>query len=305
MGEGGDKKPQSDAIKSRNEWIAGSTAGFVCKLIEYPLDTVKVQIQTQKAGSVQMGPLAMLKQTIKKDGFFGLYRGIPSPLVGSMVENSVLFTSYGFATRLIHNGDPETLPFHKKLLAGGFSGACVATVLTPVELIKCKMQTQNDTAVRYANSAACVKDTLSKGGIRAFFHGHVGTLCREVPGNAAWFGGYELAVVALTPPGGQRSDVSPLGLMAAGACGGMSYWAVPFPFDVVKSKIQTGTHGMPAGSRVNVLTVLQHVFKTEGIKGLYRGCALTVGRAAPSNAVLFMVYELTIRLLNGDPLMGK
>ncbi len=31
----------------RNEMIAGMVAGFVCKFVEYPLDTIKVQVQTQ------------------------------------------------------------------------------------------------------------------------------------------------------------------------------------------------------------------------------------------------------------------
>jgi hypothetical protein len=54
----------------------------------------------------------------------------------------------------------------------------------------------------------------------------------------------------LTPVGGQRSDISPVGLMMAGAAGGMCYWGVPFPFDVVKSKIQTGEEdAVPALSR--------------------------------------------------------
>lgn len=301
-----EKKEVSAAIKSRNETVAGINAGFTCKLIEFPLDTIKVQVQTQTPGAAgNLGPWGMLKRTIKADGFLGLYRGLPSPLLGSMVENSVLFASYGLATRLMHKGDPETLPFEKKLVAGAFSGSCVAMVLTPVELIKCKMQTANEGAVRYANSFACLKATVAKDGIRSLFHGHVSTLCREVPGNAAWFGGYEFAVRYLTPEGGKRSDIPPWGLMCSGALGGMCYWALPFPFDTVKSKIQTGSHGMPAGSKVNVVTVLQHVFKTEGIRGLYRGCLLTVSRAAPSNAVLFMVYELSIRFLNGDPLFGK
>lgn len=34
---------------ARNELIAGTVAGFVCKLVEYPLDTIKVQAQTQVA----------------------------------------------------------------------------------------------------------------------------------------------------------------------------------------------------------------------------------------------------------------
>ena len=70
------------------------------------------------------------------------------------MENSVLFSSYGFAGRLISN-DPEHMPFTSKLLCGSFSGLCVATVLTPVELIKCRMQTANAGAVKYDNSWQC------------------------------------------------------------------------------------------------------------------------------------------------------
>ena len=52
--------------------------------------------------------------------------------------------------------DPENQPFEQKLVCGSFSGLCVATVLTPVELIKCKMQTNNEAAVVYKNSMQCV-----------------------------------------------------------------------------------------------------------------------------------------------------
>jgi len=218
----------------------------------------------------------------------------------------VLFSSYGFARRLLTKpgDDPEKIPFSYKLVCGSFSGACVATVLTPVELIKCRMQTVNQDAIKYKNSWECLVRTVKAGGVTSLFHGHVGTLCREVPGNAAWFGGYELGVYLLTPKGGSKSEVHPAGLAAAGALGGMSYWFFPFPFDVVKSKIQTGTHGLPVGSKVNVITVLLHVLRSEGIVGLYRGCGLTVARAAPSNACLFVAYEMTMRLLRGQPMLG-
>mmetsp|Transcript_12462 Transcript_12462/g.24716 ORF Transcript_12462/g.24716 Transcript_12462/m.24716 type:complete len:307 (-) Transcript_12462:485-1405(-) len=296
---------ESKALKARNETISGMAAGFACKLVEYPLDTVKVQVQTQTPGPNALSPMQMLSATIKKEGFTGLYRGIPSPLLGSMAENSVLFSSYGLASRMMHTGDAETMPFGKKLGAGAFSGFCVAAILTPVELIKCKMQTTNTAAVRYKSSMECLVATLKQGGIRALFHGHVGTLCREVPGNAAWFGGYELGVMLQTPEGGKKSDVHPLGLMLAGAMGGSMYWGIPFPFDVVKSKIQTDTHGLPPGVAVNVVSVFKHTWKTEGLKGLYRGCGITVARAAPSNAVLFCVYEMVMRTLQGDPLLGN
>lgn len=71
-------------------------------------------------------------------------------------------------------------------------------------------------AVRYKSTTECLLATLREGGPRAIYHGHVGTLCREVPGNMAWFGGYELGLYMQIPKGGSRSDVNPLGLMAAG-----------------------------------------------------------------------------------------
>ena len=79
----------SDLIKSRNEWLAGTIGGFVCKIVEYPLDTIKVQVQTQTVakGQVPESPLSMLLRLLRKDGFMGLYRGIPSPLLGSMVSS--------------------------------------------------------------------------------------------------------------------------------------------------------------------------------------------------------------------------
>lgn len=33
------------------------------------------------------------------------------------------------------------------------------------------------------------------------------------------------------------------------------------------------------------------VWKEQGVKGLYRGCGITVARAAPSSAFIFAIYE--------------
>ena len=33
------------------------------------------------------------------------------------------------------------------------------------------------------------------------------------------------------------------------------------------------------------------VWREQGIKGLYRGCGITVARAAPSSAFIFAIYE--------------
>lgn len=81
-----------EAIK---DIVCGSAAGIVGKYIEYPFDTVKVRLQSQPDTRPlrYTGPLDCFRQSLQKDGFFGIYRGISAPLVGAAVETSTLFFS--------------------------------------------------------------------------------------------------------------------------------------------------------------------------------------------------------------------
>lgn len=75
--------------------VCGSVAGVVGKYIEYPFDTIKVRLQSQP-NTIPLrysGPLDCFKQSLQKDGFLGIYRGISAPLVGAAVETSTLFFS--------------------------------------------------------------------------------------------------------------------------------------------------------------------------------------------------------------------
>lgn len=75
--------------------VFGSAAGMVGKYIEYPFDTVKVRLQSQPDHLPlrYAGPLDCFKQSLRNDGFLGIYRGISAPLVGAAVETSSLFFS--------------------------------------------------------------------------------------------------------------------------------------------------------------------------------------------------------------------
>ena len=43
--------------------------------------------------------------------------------------------------------------------------------------------------------------------MRSVYKGTVATLLRDVPGNAAYFGSYEILQRAMVPPGGDRREV--------------------------------------------------------------------------------------------------
>ena len=89
----------------------------------------------------------------------------------------------------------------------------------------------------------------------------------------------------LTPTGSARSDLPPWKVCLAGSLAGMAYWGVPYPADGVKAKSRTGTHGLvvAGGAQPSIPAVVRETLRTEGVRGFYRGCGITVARAGPGN----------------------
>lgn len=130
----------------------------------------------------------------------------------------------------------------------------------------------------------------SEGGSRGLFKGLVPTLAREIPGNAAMFGVYELIKQRLA--GG--SDTSNLGrgsLVVAGGLAGATFWGSVYPTDVVKSVIQVDDYKNPKYS--GSIDAFRKILASEGVKGLYKGFGPAMARSVPANAACFLAYEIT------------
>jgi ornithine carrier protein len=125
----------------------------------------------------------------------------------------------------------------------------------------------------------------------------MGTLIRETGGSAAWFGSYETMKVVFRKwnKSATESDELPVWQrLSAGALAGMSYNFIFYPADTIKSRMQTEDVSEMAKNRHGPRTfwaVGRGLWQSQGLKGLYRGCGITVGRAAPSSAFIFTVYE--------------
>ncbi|GHJ83912.1 hypothetical protein NliqN6_0314 [Naganishia liquefaciens] len=338
----------------------GSIAGMASKLFEHPFDLVKVRLQSQPTDRPPTfkGPLDCFQQTWGREGWKGLYRGVSAPLVGAACENACLFLTYNkfqdiiITIRPTVGGDSDhasadgqkgrrQLTLGELAMAAGAAGAAASFLLTPIELVKCRMQVQRlaqegifasapasaslsaATATRaYTTAAAAatkpklqgpfeiVRSTIAAHGIRGLWLGQTGTLFRETGGSAAWFGAYEavsrafISVKQAQPANAEvtitKKDLSTWQLMAAGACAGMSYNIVLFPADCVKSAMQTeeelrprvrGPDGKFMGEGPKFWTVARRIYASRGVAGLYAGCGVTVARAAPSSAMIFLIYE--------------
>jgi len=236
-----------------------------------------------------------------------------------MIENAALFVGYKQVQRMIRDfsANPEQrklyaeqeddslkqLTLSQLILAGTISGAFTSIVLTPVELIKCKLQVQQhggNATITFRGPLHIITHTFQQNGLTGFYRGHLATFIRECGGGAFWFGTYEYVCMLLMRHREKTSgkpvnkdNLSAQELMAAGAIGGMAYNFSFFPFDVVKSHMQTEEE--LTGVKRRFGQVVKSIWEGVGIRGFYQGCGITVARSAPTSAIIFMTYELLSR----------
>ncbi|KAG9093201.1 hypothetical protein FS749_014862 [Ceratobasidium sp. UAMH 11750] len=319
----------SGLVAAMKDIAFGSAAGMVSKVFEHPFDLCKVRLQSQVLDATARfsGPADCLYKTWKFEGVRGLYRGLPMPIVGAMAENASLFLAYNKIQQVLqkyphfNTGPGQRIPLDGIAIAGGGAGTVASFLLTPIELIKCKMQVQMIAAeahvapilaatgastsvtatlplTRAAPSFGQLQGPLSlivsviqTYGVRGLWLGHTGTLIRETGGCAAWFTTKE-AVCRILAPGNRELRLHESAF--AGACAGVAYNVILFPADSIKSAVQTEEElrpKLPGQPRPTFLGTARAIWAAQGIRGLYAGMGVTVARAIPSSAIIFVVYD--------------
>lgn len=102
-----------------------------------PLDTLKVRAQLAKPGQYR-NTWDIATQTVRREGFLALYKGMASPLVGIAGVNALLFASFNQAKRIVSPYPVLSIP--QIALAGALGGAVNSILASPVELFKIRMQ---------------------------------------------------------------------------------------------------------------------------------------------------------------------
>lgn len=290
----------STHIQPRNattDIINGSIAGALGKIIEYPFDTVKVRLQTQDA-KLFPNAWSCIKYTLQNEGVKkGFFQGIGSPIAGAAMENSVLFVAYNQCSQFIEQYKPfyNISPLQQIIIAGAFAGSCASFVLTPVELIKCKLQVSNIKNIHNVSKNLSTKifptilTVLKEKGVLGLWQGQSSTFIRESFGGVAWFATYELMKVSLlhrrlqNDCNGTKLENKTWELLVSGGSAGLAFNASIFPADTIKSVMQT--------EHLSFFKSIEKITTSYGLRGFYRGLGITLVRAAPANATVFYTFE--------------
>jgi hypothetical protein len=126
----------------------------------------------------------IIRETYTHEGFKGFYKGMGSPLMTIPLVNSIVFASYEFAKRGMGVPLGEECTFSQSLVAGMFGGFMNSFVLSPIELVKCRLQVQRECkkTAYYKGPVDCLRKILVEEGVRnGLFKGLASTLAREIP----------------------------------------------------------------------------------------------------------------------------
>jgi len=285
-------------------------------MFSHPFDTIKVRLQTQTiASSVTpqfTGGLDCVRQTIRREGFLALYKGMSSPLYTSPAINAVVFTAYEQGKRLIQRGSDRQLTKNEMALAGAYAGFVNCFIACPVELIKAKLQVQYEASLansKYKGSFDCIKQLVKADGPKAIFKGMSACILREIPAYIAQFYTYESMKMFMENRKSQHHDsgthstqsgsgtLSSFELMLCGGVSGMMCWAASYPQDVIKSRIQVAPNGTYKARFFDggFIECGKAAVRAEGWRGLFHGFGPCMLRAAVANACGFATYEYVLK----------
>nr|XP_020649249.1 solute carrier family 25 member 47 [Pogona vitticeps] len=287
------------------DFIAGAIAGGVSAGMGYPLDTIKVRIQTQ---TNYRGIWHCIIDTYRTESVPGFYRGVSMTVVMASFISSI---SFGIYKNFLHNicklryGSGDSKPSKLDIsFAGGATGAIRVLLISPAEIAKVRLQIQKEphsasgpshlltSKPKYQGAVHCLRMIVKEEGFGGLYKGSLALLCRDCHSTATYFLTYSLLCEWLTPAGKDRPDL--WAVLLSGGSAGVVAWGVATPMDVIKSRMQAD--GECQRKYSGLMHCARDSIREEGVKVLFKGIGLNSLRAFPANMVVFFTYEAVLRL---------
>ncbi|XP_052050963.1 probable mitochondrial glutathione transporter SLC25A39 isoform X5 [Apodemus sylvaticus] len=341
-------------ISPLQQMVASGAGAVVTSLFMTPLDVVKVRLQSQRPSAASApsalqspgkcllycngvleplylcpngtrcatwfqdptrftGTLDAFVKIARHEGTRTLWSGLPATLVMTVPATALYFTAYD-QLRTFLCGQSLTSDLYAPMVAGALARMGTVTVVSPLELVRTKLQAQH---VSYRELATRVQAAVAQGGWRSLWLGWGPTALRDVPFSALYWFNYELVKSWL---GGLRpKEQTSVGVsFVAGGISGMVAATLTLPFDVVKTQRQMslgaveavrGLESVVKPPRVDSTWLLLRRIQAEsGTRGLFAGFLPRIIKAAPSCAIMISTYEFGksfFQRLNQEQPLGR
>ncbi|XP_014382062.1 solute carrier family 25 member 40 [Alligator sinensis] len=302
--------------------VASCCGATITSLLVTPLDVVKIRLQVQsnpltkgkcfiyssglmdhvcvcengntkawykKPGHFK-GMLDAFVKIVRMEGIKSLWSGLPPTLMMALPTTVIYFTCYDQLSEALGAtlGKGDFIP----ILAGSLSRLGSVTVISPLELVRTKLQARQ---LSYRQLHVCISNTIAKDGWLSLWRGWGPTVLRDVPFSAMYWYNYEHLKEGLC----KRYDMhEPTFMMcfASGAISGSIAALLTLPFDVVKTHKQTQlweceTLNISQRKSASTWTVMKKIVAESGFTGLFAGVIPRLIKVAPACAIMISTYE--------------
>ncbi|XP_008276927.1 calcium-binding mitochondrial carrier protein Aralar1 [Stegastes partitus] len=181
---------QDDTIPLPAEILAGGCAGASQVIFTNPLEIVKIRLQV--AGEITTGPRVSALSVVRDLGFFGLYKGAKACFLRDIPFSAIYFPVYAHTKEKLADEEGR-LGALQLLTAGAIAGIPAASLVTPADVIKTRLQVAARAGqTTYNGVIDCFRKILKEEGFRAFWKGAGARVCRSSPQFGVTLVTYEL-----------------------------------------------------------------------------------------------------------------
>ena len=174
-----------------------------------------------------------------------------------------------------------------KGLAGAISGAIETMCVWPLESVKTRLQLTRRAAAAggqappFNGMISCFRYTVKTTGFFSLYHGMAPVLLGSIPKAGFRFGVFERLNQLFVKQDGSTSAFRTL--VAGSAAGTLEALVVVTPVETIKTKLIDLKMGTMSG--------IVHIFKTEGLRGMYKGAIATTLKQGSNQGLRFMAFE--------------
>jgi solute carrier family 25 protein 39/40 len=278
---GAERERGARAIRPVEQALAACAGSVMTSVLTTPLEVIKVRQQAMASGSMA----ALAARISREEGIFALWTGLRATILMNVPAQVIYMGAYERASKELRQS--PGLELWAPMIAGGGSRLISSSIVSPIELLRTRLQAQAPSASS-PSLLSLASSVVSAEGVSGLWRGLVPTLWRDVPFSCLYWLCYEhLKQRAVETHPEQRLTGS--GAFICGAAAGGAAALVTTPLDVIKTRQQlaarTGTGG-------GTITTLQHVLRTEGLRGFFAGLAPRLAKTPPACAVMITSYEL-------------
>jgi len=304
--------------------VQATVGSLVSTLLGFPLDSIKSRLQ---ASRTPVTPFLLATNVFREEGFGGFFRGVWIPLLTISVVRTASFTIYTTTKELAHRYGYFTADRLRDValsgvIAGAASGSSICFGSAPIELVKVRRQLEyaiaqarGATLGKPPSTMSAVAQIVREKGFLGLYQGFRTHFVRDTLGTSLYFMEYDSFRYLMNRRITGEQDAPPAWLpipislipFFCGSVAGVTSWAIIYPVDVVKTKIQQRalanqpyrTAWMTFHRLLRGPDALQPQPLLVGFGRLYRGLGISAIRSCMTHGALWLIFDWVGQWIDG------